>query len=124
MKFLLNMNVPRKLGRLMEADGHKCRHVGEIAMARASDQSILAEAKQSGECVLTHDLDYGRLMAFSGESKPSIVIFRFRQADADKLFHQITNSWREISEALQVGAVVLLEEAAARIRRLPLLPNA
>ena len=124
MKFLLNMNVPRKLGRLMEADGHKCRHVGEIAMERASDQSILAEAKQSGECVLTHDLDYGRLMAFSGESSPSVVIFRLRQTDADILFRQITSNWPEISEPLQLGAVVLLEEAATRIRGLPLSPNA
>ena len=37
MKFLLNMNVPRKLGRRLTSEGHECRHVGDIGMAQVSD---------------------------------------------------------------------------------------
>lgn len=37
MKFLLNMNVPRELGKRLTVEGHECRHLGDIGMACASD---------------------------------------------------------------------------------------
>ena len=61
MKFLLNMNMPRELGRQLAAKGHEWRHVRDIAMARASDVAILEEARKSQDVVVTHDLDYGHL---------------------------------------------------------------
>ncbi len=42
MKFLLNMNLPRALGRMLAPAGHEWRHAGDIGMARASDVNILA----------------------------------------------------------------------------------
>jgi predicted nuclease of predicted toxin-antitoxin system len=45
MKFLLNMNMPRELGRRLAAKGHDWRHVRDIAMARASDVAILRRSK-------------------------------------------------------------------------------
>jgi predicted nuclease of predicted toxin-antitoxin system len=45
MKFLLNMNVPRDLGTRLAAQGHECRHVGDIGMAQASDVAIMEEAR-------------------------------------------------------------------------------
>jgi predicted nuclease of predicted toxin-antitoxin system len=47
MKFLLNMNMPRELGRRLAAKGHDWRHVRDIAMAHASDVTILEEARES-----------------------------------------------------------------------------
>jgi predicted nuclease of predicted toxin-antitoxin system len=89
-------------------------------MARASDASILAEAKGQGECVVTHDLDYGQLLAFSGDSAPSVLIFRLRRTDTKLLYERMTAAWGEIEEGLKGGAVVVIEEAATRIRRLPI----
>ncbi|MEW5720358.1 MAG: DUF5615 family PIN-like protein, partial [Chloroflexota bacterium] len=40
MKFLLNMNLPRELGKLLSTRGHAFRHIGDIGMARASDTAI------------------------------------------------------------------------------------
>ncbi len=119
MKFLLNMNMPRALGRRLATEGHEWRHVRDIAMARASDSSILAEAKDHQEIVLTHDLEYGHLLAFSGETAPSVVIFRLRNTHPDNLFTRIKNSWTEINNPLREGAIVTLEDASLRIRKLP-----
>src|SRR5713101_3396419 len=101
MKFLLNMNMPRALGRRLAAEGHTWRHVRDIAMARASDAAILEEARRNQEIVVTHDLDYGHLLAFSGESGPSVVIFRVRNTHPDNLFARIMNSWSEIENPLR-----------------------
>ena len=64
MRFLLNMNVPRELGRRLRDEGHEYRHVGDIGMAQASDVVIVEEARTHGKVILTHDLDYGHLLAF------------------------------------------------------------
>jgi predicted nuclease of predicted toxin-antitoxin system len=119
MRFLLNMNVPRELGRRLIAEGHECRHAGDIGMARATDVGVMEEAKGNDEIIVTHDLDYGDLLAFSGELAPSVIIFRLRNIHPDNLFARITHTWPEIEELLAEGAIVVLEDATFRIRKLP-----
>ena len=123
MKFLLNMNVPRDLGKLLTTKGHDCRHVGDIGMAQASDMEIIKEARANKEMIITHDLDYGHLLAFSGEPNPSVIILRLRNSHTDNLFARIMSTWLEIENPLIEGAIVALEDATFRIRRLPIRQN-
>lgn len=120
MKFLLNMNMPRALGRQLATEGHEWRHVRDISMAHASDSMILEEARNCQEIIVTHDLDYGYLLAFSGEISPSVVIFRLRNTHPDNLFTRIKSAWNEIGSPLRAGAIVTLEDASLRIRKLPI----
>jgi predicted nuclease of predicted toxin-antitoxin system len=124
MKFLLNMNLPRELGRRLILNGHACRHVGDIGMEKASDVEIMEEARANKETILTHDLDYGHLLAFSGEPSPSVIIFRLRNTHPHNLFERINNSWSNIEDSLNKGAIVALEDAAFRIRPLPITIHA
>ena len=120
MKFLLNMNVPRELGERLGAAGHSYRHAGDIGLAQASDSAIIAEATARGEVIVTHDLDYGHLLAFSGASGPSVVTIRLRNAAPAQVTARILESWNQIEKSLQEGAIVILEDAASRVRRLPI----
>lgn len=120
MIFLLNMNVPREPGRRLTVEGHQCRHVGDIGMAQAIDAAIVQEAKTHREIIVTHDLDYGHLLSFSGEQVPSVIIFRLRNTHHENLFARIMDIWSEIEKPLLNGAIVVLEDAALRIRRLPI----
>lgn len=121
MRFLLNMNLPRGLCEHLQAQGFGCRHVGDLGMARARDMDIIAEARRKDEVILTHDLDYGHLLAFSGESKPSVVIFRMRNIRLDNLYRRLTQAWQDIEKPLSQGAVVIIEDASVRIRMLPIV---
>ncbi len=67
MRFLANMKLPRALCASLRERGHGCRHVADIGMADAPDSDILSEAREAGEVILTHDLDYGCLLASSAE---------------------------------------------------------
>jgi len=67
MNFLLNMNINREMIAALRERSHICRHVSDIGFSRAKDTEIVAEAKQTGEVIMTHDLDYGHLLAFSIE---------------------------------------------------------
>jgi predicted nuclease of predicted toxin-antitoxin system len=120
VKFLLNMNLPRELGRHLASLGHACRHAGDIGLARAEDSVIVAEARRAQETVLTHDLDYGNLLAFSGEASPSVVIYRLANTLTSNLLQRLVAAWSQIESPLQEGAIVVIEDASVRIRRLPI----
>ena len=114
------MNLSRQLGRLLGGEGHGWRHVRDLGLAKATDREIMALAKASGEVVLTHDLDYGHLLAFSGDVRPSVVIFRRRNILPSALFETMKKNWPEWGPALEAGALIIVEDAAARIRLLPI----
>jgi predicted nuclease of predicted toxin-antitoxin system len=124
VNFLLNMNILPELGPMLTAKGHTWRHASDIGLARASDVAILAEAKAQHEFVIMHDLDYRQMLAFSGDSTPSVIIFRLRRADADLMFERIKAAWHEIEEPLVAGAVVSIEDGARRVRRPPIAKEA
>jgi predicted nuclease of predicted toxin-antitoxin system len=98
MRFLLNMNLPRELGARLVALGHSTRHVGDIGLARASDETIVEEARRSGE----------------------VILFRVRNTTPANLLAQLSHAWNEVETPLLTGAIVVLEDALWRIRKLPI----
>lgn len=119
MKFLLNMNIPRKIGIQLTDEGHIYRHAGDIGMAQANDSEIVEEARRNKEVIITHDLDYGRLLAFSNTSTPSVIILRLRNTHPDNLISRIIGIWNQIENSLSEGAIVVIEDSTLRIRKLP-----
>jgi len=120
LKFLLNMNTLHQLGKRLQTQGHSYRHVGDIGMACATDAAIMQAAQMNDEVIITHDLDYGNLLAFSGEAAPSVIIYRVRNTHPENLFARIVKIWAEIEKPLLDGAIVVIEDAALRIRPLPI----
>ena len=120
MKFLLNMNLPRQLGKRLTEAGHSSRHVGDLGMACADDLEIVEEARRGGETILTHDLDYGHLLAFEGTHYPSVVIFRLRNTHPLRLFMRLMTAMTDVEGPLTKGAIVVFEEGRLRIRPLPI----
>ncbi len=94
--------------------------LGDIGMSRAKDTEIVTEAKRTGETIITHDLDYGHLLAFSGERAPSVIILRLRDLRTTEIMSRLDAVWREIESALMDGAVVSLSDKSLRIRNLPI----
>lgn len=81
---------------------------------------MVETARQSRETILTHDLDYGHLLAFSGRSEPSVVIYRLRDSHVNKMYLLTIGVWSQIGEPLREGAIVVIEDAAVCVRRLPI----
>lgn len=119
MKLLLDMNLPRDLAPQLQQAGYECRRAADIGLAEAEDSEIIDAARRAGETILTHDLDYGELLAFSGTSHPSAVIFRMRDVSVDNLARQFLMALPRIETALREGAIVVIGDDAARVRRLP-----
>lgn len=92
-------------------------------MAAADDRRITQEAQTQHEIIVTHDLDYGTLLAFSEKVSPSVIIFRLHNVHPQHLFSRMMHVWSEIAEPLSEGALVVIEDAVLRIRKLPIVAS-
>ena len=120
MKFLLDVGISPALGRLLEAEGHEYRYLPDHFSNKTSDSSILEIALQAGETIITHDLDFGKLLAFSGKSMPSVILFRIHHINAAVFHELLTQNWEFIVEPLESGALVVIDIESLRVRMLPI----
>lgn len=120
MKFLLDVGITPGLGELLEVDGHTFRYVPHHYSNKLSDYHILEFARQENEVVITHDLDFGKLLAFSGQSAPSVILFRIHQISAEVFYRLLREIWPSIEGPLTRGALIVIEVNSVRIRELPI----
>jgi predicted nuclease of predicted toxin-antitoxin system len=100
--------------------GHAADHLYEQGLERLSDTAILEKAQSEERVLLTHDLDFGELMAASGASLPSVVIFRLRSMKPDRVNRYLDEIIAQHQKMLEQGAIVSVTEGQIRVRALPI----
>jgi predicted nuclease of predicted toxin-antitoxin system len=119
MRFLLDMNLPPVMADWLRADGHDAVHVREIGYASLPDREIFSRAAEEGRIVVTFDLDFGEIVSLTRGMASGIVLLRLRLARQPYLRERLRAAITEAAEALQGGAIVLVEDGRIRIRRMP-----
>lgn len=120
MRFLADAGISPKTVEFLRRGGHDVVHVRELAMHRATDRQVADKARVDGRILLTFDLDFGAVLALGVVDRPSVVIFRLSDERADAVNGRLGAVLSEQGEALEVGALVLVEDARYRIRLLPI----
>ena len=85
-----------------------------------ADDYILKIAKENDEVMITHDLDFGELLAFNKDNKPSVILFRIHNINASLFYFIIQQNWDTIEPHLLNGALIVIEAQNIRIRKLPI----
>jgi predicted nuclease of predicted toxin-antitoxin system len=120
VRFLADMGVAQSVVEKLRAGGHDTVHLREQRLQRYADEQVLAKAEAEKRILLTFDLDFGELLALSGGQAPSVVLFRLRNARADRVWERLTQALGSAEEELAQGAVVVVDDQTIRIRRLPI----
>ncbi len=120
MNFLLDENMPPSLVARLVGMGYKARHIILMGWASTKDDRILELAAETGEIILTHDLDFGTLLALSGKAKPSVIQFRLQRPHVEDMAAFLGNYLPELEADLTEGALVTVDERMFKIRRLPI----
>ena len=119
MKFLADMGISPQSVAFLRHRGIEAVHLHELGLIRLSDADIVEKARRDGYVTLTHDLDFGELVAVSGAEVPSVVILRLQ----DMRPHSVNSRPRipvtEHQTALEQGAIVSVSEEHIRVRMLP-----
>ena len=120
MKFLADMGVSPRSVEYLRRRGYDAVHLSEEGLERLADSEVLAKGRAEGRVVLTHDLDFGELMAASGAELPSVVIFRLRDMRPERVNRYLEEVIGRYGELLERGAIVSVGEGRIRVRSLPI----
>lgn len=120
MKLLIDMNLsPRWINVLAEA-GFEAVHWTSLGHITAPDSEIMAYAKAGGFVVLTHDLDFGTILAVTQGEKPSVVQIRSDDVTPAAIGAQVKAALTQMTAELEAGALVTIDPKRTRLRVLPL----
>lgn len=119
MKFLLDMGLGRTTALFLRTAGHDAVHLRDEGLQRLSDQDIVTKAIQEGRGVLTHDLDFGRIVVLSGDHFPSVITFRLDDMRSQQVNRYLQDVIGRFARDLENGALISVTERSVRIRRLP-----
>ena len=120
VKILIDMNLSPAWTDVFRNVGWDADHWSFIGSPSAADTEILETARQRGAIVFTHDLDFGRLLALTHASGPSVVQVRGPDITPSAIGGLVVSALRQSLPELRAGALVTIDATARRTRSLPL----
>lgn len=120
MKLLIDMNLSPRWQAFLSDAGYDAVHWSAVGLATAGDPVIMDYAKANGFVVLTHDLDFGAILAATGGVAPSVVQIRADDLSMEAIGSQVLKSLEQIEDQLAEGALATIDAARARVTLLPI----
>jgi predicted nuclease of predicted toxin-antitoxin system len=121
VRFLVDANLSPRLTVALADAGHDAVHVADLGMSRATDTEIVEAADRDDRVIISADTDFGTLLAMSGATRPSVLLLRLASPRrVESLAALIQANLPAVTDALDAGAVVVLEDGRVRVRSLPM----
>jgi predicted nuclease of predicted toxin-antitoxin system len=120
MKILIDMNLPPRWVQVFVKIGWEAVHWSQVGSPTASDQAIMAWARENGYIVFTHDLDFSALLAATQGESPSIIQVRTQNILPETIGNLVIKGLKEFQDELEKGAIITIDPIRARVRILPL----
>ena len=120
MKLLIDNALSPVVAARLRAEGHDVAHVRDLGLADASDEVIMNAAAADGRVLVSADTDFGTILARRGTARPSVVLLRrSSQRKPELQAALLLANLATVETALNVGAVVVIEDSRIRVRALP-----
>ncbi len=120
MRFVIDMNLSPRLPGLLAESGDEAVHWATVGDPRAEDHEILAWARRYEHVLLTHDLDFGAILAATQADSPSVLQVRTQDVSPEHIVPLLVSAIRQYDEHLERGALITCEEWRTRARILPI----
>lgn len=120
MRVLIDMNLSPRWANFLEQSGVPARHWSSLGALNAADIEIMAFARLNSYIVLTHDLDFGAILAATQGEKPSVVQIRAADVSPDFIGNQIVSALLQMESELAQGALITIDPNRVRLRVRPL----
>jgi predicted nuclease of predicted toxin-antitoxin system len=104
----------------LKSAGWEAIRSSTVGNPRAEDKEIMAWARAQKDVVFTHDLDFGALLALTRAGSPSVIQVRTPDVTPAAIGALVVSALRQFEGTLEKGALIVLDEARARARILPL----
>lgn len=112
------MPISPKTAKFLKSLGYECHHVSEFKMEKADDESIVKFAKSNGYTIITEDLDFGAILAYTKEMEPSIIIMRVGNLTTNQINQLMAKVLPTIMD--MKNCIIVIERTKIRIKKLPI----
>lgn len=119
MKILFDMNIPSKYVVMLSKKGIETLRWSDVGAPNASDQEIMAYARENNLIVLTCDLDFSTILSVTHDLKPSVIQIRASVNQAELVVDLIASAFFRHKDELDEGAILSIDLKKTRIRILP-----
>ena len=120
MRFLADMGVSQQVVEWLRMNGHEAVHLRDEGLQRLPNGEIFQKAAREQRIVLTFDLDFGEILAASGEQIVSVILFRLRNPRTAFVIQRLEAVLNQSSADLSRGTIVIVEDGRHRVRSLPI----
>jgi predicted nuclease of predicted toxin-antitoxin system len=121
VKFLIDMPLSPELAVWLQQKGHDAVHASSRGLDRTADSLILEIAQRERRVVVTADLDYPRLLAFSRADGPGLVLFRGGNYSEQESLERLARVLEVIPQEELPRSLVVIEKERIRRRWLPIV---
>ena len=120
MRFLADMGVSYSVVLHLRKQAHDVVHLRDEGLQRSADEDVVARAADERRIVLTFDLDFAELAFNRRSTFPSVVIYRLTDQRPQRQIERLMAALLVAKQALETGAIVIVDDTRVRIRELPL----
>ena len=120
MKILIDMNLSPSWVNFFQENGYEAVHWASIGHATAPDDQIFDYAKEQDWLILTSDLDFGTILAFNNEAKPSVFQVRMEYPMPYEIGDKVLKCLVQFETEIEKGCLITLDAIKSRVRILPL----
>ena len=120
MKIIVDMNLSPEWVDVLTSAGWQAAHRSVLGAGNAADRTIMDYARVSDSVVLTHDLDFGTILAVTHGLKPSVVQIRADDVSPEVIGQRVTSALTQLTLELASGALISIDTKQTRVRMLPL----
>ena len=113
------MGLAQSTSEFLKSLGYDAIHLRDEGLQRLPDEQIVIKAQVEGPTIITHDLDFGRIVALSGDTVPSIVTLRLTDMTPTLVNEALRAVLDDAAQSLEGGALFTVTDAGIRIRTLP-----
>lgn len=119
MNLVVDMNLSPRWVSVLEQAGFSATHWSTLGALDAPDSEIMRYALEHDAVVLTHDLDFGAILAATHGQKPSVVQIRANDVSPNAISPQVLAALRQMTSELEQGALLTVDANRTRLRLLP-----
>ncbi|MHC4849774.1 MAG: DUF5615 family PIN-like protein [Planctomycetota bacterium] len=120
MRFLLDMNLAPRWCEVFVERGYEARHWSDVGPHDAPDGELMNWARDNEHVILTHDLDFGALLALTYLDGPSVIQIRTIEPLPETVGTRLFQAIDQHQDELKRGALLTIDAARARVRVLPI----
>ena len=117
MKFLLDADVPRSVGKVLVSLGHDVTDIRDIGGLAVADAAIYGLIRKQDRILITRDLDFSNILLYPPPSNAGIIVLRVHLLSTDEIIDVIKDLIKRVSENELIGSLVIARKGHYRLRR-------